>query len=186
MKPQDRTLRIIGGNWRGRKVTFANSADIRPTADRIRETLFNWLMHDIVGARCLDLYAGSGILSIEALSRGASHVTLVDSSSVAVNGIRASLTALGASEADFTIACEPAHAWLAAARAPVDIIFMDPPFDSESLYLDLGLIAASHLTPGIVYLESASPIDPASLPDNWTLHRHKTAGAVHFGICHCG
>ncbi len=78
MKHQDRTLRIIGGNWRGRKITFPEHDGIRPTGDRVRETLFNWLMHDIRGADCLDLFAGSGVLSIEALSRGANHVTLIE------------------------------------------------------------------------------------------------------------
>ncbi len=112
MKHQDRTLRIIGGNWRGRKITFPEHDDIRPTGDRVRETLFNWLMHDIRGADCLDLFAGSGVLSIEALSRGANHVTLIESNEAASSGISQNLALLDADPNRFDNIKSNAMTWL--------------------------------------------------------------------------
>ena len=186
MKLQDRTLRIIGGNWRGRKVTFAEVDGIRPTAARIRETLFNWLMHDIAGARCVDLYAGSGILSMEALSRGASHVTLVDRSGSALDSIRQSFDQLGAHQNKLTLVQADVTDWLKESREPVDLVFMDPPFDADRHYEDCALIAAGSMSPELVYIESRDPLVEGKLPDGWRLHRQKSAGAVHYGLCRCG
>ena len=123
---QARTLRIIGGTWRGRKWRFPEGADIRPTPDRVRETLFNWLGGRTQGARCLDLFAGSGALGLEALSRGAAHVSFVDSAEPAVRELRLRLAewqAIGAQ-----VERSDALAFLAGRSQPCDIVFLDPPF----------------------------------------------------------
>src|SRR5688572_11447327 len=104
MNRQANTLRIIGGQWRGRKIEFPNLAAIRPTPDRVRETVFNWLQHDIAGARCLDLFAGSGALGLEALSRGATAVTFVDKEHAVGHYLKEPLARLQATNAQVEIA----------------------------------------------------------------------------------
>lgn len=178
-----RTVRIIGGNWRGRKVSFARHDDIRPTPARIRETLFNWLQHRIHGARCLELYAGSGILSMEALSRGASHVTLVESSPQVMAHVEGVLSALCPEPERYACHRMTAASWLQTCKEdPYDIVFLDPPFGSDELgtamaSLDQGAL----LTPNaVVYIENDQAVSESSLPGGWTLHRQKRAGHVHY------
>lgn len=118
-------VRIIAGCWRGRKLSFAPVAGVRPSPDRVRETLFNWLSPVIRDARCLDLYAGSGALGIEAASRGASSVVLVDSDPQVVNCLREQLQLLGAAQIE--VVQSTVEAWLAAPADPFDIVFLDPP-----------------------------------------------------------
>ena len=119
-------LRIIGGQWRGRKLAFTPEDGLRPTADRVRETLFNWLAADIHGARCLDLFAGSGALGLEALSRGAAHCDFVDHSSRACRQIETHLALLEAADRGH---CHPvgAEPFLRGAQQAYDIVFLDPP-----------------------------------------------------------
>ena len=124
-----RILRIVGGTWRGRKLRFPASAAIRPTPDRVRETLFNWLGTRTPGARALDLFAGSGALGLEALSRGASHVTFVEHDEAAVRELRARLTEWQAGDARVERA-DALH-YLAGEVRPFDLVFLDPPFASE-------------------------------------------------------
>ena len=123
-------IRIIGGEWRGRRLPVPNVTGLRPTLDRFRETLFNWLMFDVEGARCLDLFAGSGALGLEALSRGAAYVDFVDNSKAAITGINQHLASLNCTAA--RTHQQPAEAWLKAQSAsdklaPYDLIFLDPP-----------------------------------------------------------
>lgn len=179
----DRTVRIIGGNWRGRKVSFAAHDDIRPTPARIRETLFNWLQYRIHGARCLELYAGSGILSLEALSRGAGHVTLVDSARQVIDHVKDALTNLCAEERKFECYRATAREWVQSSQQdPYDIVFLDPPFASHELGSIMELLGQSKLLTdsALIYLESASPLDQSRLPAGWTIHRQKRAGDVHY------
>ncbi|MBT4160018.1 MAG: 16S rRNA (guanine(966)-N(2))-methyltransferase RsmD [Gammaproteobacteria bacterium] len=184
MKHQNRALRIIGGKWRGRKVSFPERSDIRPTGDRIRETLFNWLMHDIRDARCLDLYAGSGILSIEALSRDAAHVTLVETDGQTVDHLKLSLEGLEAENYDLYRA--DADEWLSNSSDSFDVIFLDPPFQSDVLIRVCETIARNNIARHFVYLESKTADVFDSLPENWQVHRQKHSGSVHYGLCKIG
>ena len=186
------TLRIIGGKWRGRKVSFTSSADtnpelrVRPTPDRVRETLFNWLTPVIRGSTCLDLYSGSGILSMEALSRGAKHVTLIDISTININKISDTLAIFDADSSSFNCIARNVRDW---CRQPgdncYDIIFMDPPFSDNSVYelcRDINENGLVHKD-SFVYLELPAPPDSDQLPNNWSLFRQKRAGAVFFNLC---
>src|ERR1700720_2134442 len=131
---RSRMLRIIGGTWRGRRLRFPPQEEIRPTPDRVRETLFNWLGTRVSEARCLDLFAGSGALGLEALSRGAAHVTFVERDAAAVRELRARLSEWGASGAEVQHA--DAQRFLGGRGAggqPFGIVFLDPPFDSDVL-----------------------------------------------------
>ena len=176
-----RTLRIIGGSWRGRRLRFPPSAQIRPTPDRVRETLFNWLAARVPGARCLDLFAGSGALGLEALSRGAAHVTFVERDAAAAREIAARLAEWGGQEA--RVEHIDARAFLERTPAPFDIVFLDPPFAS-------GLLAATParleqggwLTPdALVYVESAADAPPL-VPPVWTALKEKRAGEVGYHL----
>ena len=123
-------LRIIGGDWRSRVLQFAEVPDIRPTPDRIRETLFNWLQFQITGARCLDLFAGSGALGFEALSRGAAQVTAFEQNRAAAQGIRANCVQLDTRKLELIEANAMDRLQHGSAPAPYDIVFVDPPFGS--------------------------------------------------------
>jgi 16S rRNA (guanine966-N2)-methyltransferase len=179
----DITLRIIGGNWRSRKVSFPDRPGLRPTPDRVRETLFNWLQFDVAGARCLELYAGSGVLGMEALSRGAGFVTLVESDPVCMAAIRANLALLGADPGSYETAPGTAEAWIKAfAGAPYDIVLLDPPYRQGRLPLVLADLCARGVIAqeGKCYIESGTAVDPAWLPEGLTLSRQKGAGQVHY------
>lgn len=179
MKHQN-SLRIIGGKWRSRKVSFADRKEIRPTGDRVRETLFNWLMHDVTGARCLDLFAGSGILGIEALSRGAAAVSFVEKESEIGRQIESNLATLGAENADLTVTT--AEKYLHATRDPYDLIFLDPPFDSSYLQKTLNQITELGVSGGLIYIESESDSIFDDLAGDWQILRQKRAGNVSFGL----
>ena len=183
MNNQDRMLRIIGGNWRGRKITFPKHNELRPTGDRIRETLFNWLMNDIRGADCLDLFAGSGMLSIEALSRGASHVTLIESNMAASSRISQNLALLDARANSFDNIKSNAMEWLGLCENSFDLIFIDPPFASRALPTVLELLATRRIARKFVYLESPVEINARDLPNQWNVYRQKHAGSVHYSLC---
>ncbi len=176
------TLRIIGGEWRSRRIRFPGEGGIRPTPDRVRETLFNWLMGKVPGSRCLDLFAGSGALGLEALSRGAAHATFVERERRNVASLRetAALLAPGRSavvEAD-------AIAWLAGPPQAYDIVFLDPPYAAElltaaALLLDSrGWLAAD----AFIYMELPAKAGAPSLPAGWLLHRSGRAGAVGYHL----
>ena len=171
------TLRIIGGRWRGRRVPVSDQPGLRPTPDRIRETLFNWLQPVISGAHCLDLFAGSGALALEALSRGAAEVVAVERNEVAFIGLRKVADQFGA------IGLEPvqvdACAYLRRMARPFDVVFLDPPFDSDLLDRVPGLLEPHWLaSPAWIYLECAPGQDAAPLPEAWEIVRQKRAGDV--------
>jgi 16S rRNA (guanine966-N2)-methyltransferase len=177
-----RVLRIIGGSWRGRRLRFPAVALIRPTPDRVRETLFNWLGARVVGARCLDLFAGSGALGLEALSRGARHVTFVERDTSAVHALEATLADWGARGAQ--VARADALGFLDGPARPFDLVFLDPPFDS-------GLLAAAAArlernawlaAEAYVYVECAARDGPPTLPLGWLLLKAKRAGEVGYHL----
>ena len=170
-------LRIIGGTWRSRLLSFPERADLRPTPDRVRETLFNWLQPWMPGAECLDLFAGSGALGIESLSRGARSVVLVESDVVSAQALRANLDMLAAHDAQLVHA--DARTFLQGTAHSFDIVFLDPPYQSGLLAeccarLEAGGWVRPH---GLIYLETAGD-QPLPLPAAWTLLRSKRAGQV--------
>jgi 16S rRNA (guanine966-N2)-methyltransferase len=181
--PQSRRLRIIAGRWRGRRWQFPEG-DIRPTSDRVRETLFNWLQGRIEGRRCLDLYAGSGALGLEALSRGAARCTFVDSDARAVDALGALLHAWGAAPGSAQLEHCDAARFLARPAEPMDVVFLDPPFADGALAdAAARLEARGWLAPGcLVYLEHPRSAPLVGLPPNWQPFRSGTAGAVRYDL----
>ena len=175
-------LRIIGGAWRGRRIHFPPVAAIRPTPDRVRETLFNWLQMDVAGSRCLDLYAGSGALGLEALSRGAGRVVFVEVDPGAARHLSQTLQ-------DFqcdggAVVTADVKRYLAGPAEPFDIVFLDPPYADCALAHICGLIEqGGWLRPGgLAYLEDAAAAGPPVLPPGWTLLKSKRAGAVGYHL----
>ena len=177
-KHGSRELRIIGGSFRGRKLRFPADVQIRPTPDRVRETLFNWLQPHLSGARCLDLFAGSGALGLEALSRGASHVVFVDSSRSAIDALRATAERFGARAAEFRV--DDAAHFLKSAGGPYDVVFLDPPFDAGLLQPTIQrLTAAGCLAVGaFCYVEMPKRLAAPVLTAPWAPYRAGAAGEV--------
>ncbi|HYB32495.1 MAG TPA: 16S rRNA (guanine(966)-N(2))-methyltransferase RsmD [Steroidobacteraceae bacterium] len=177
-----RVLRIIGGTWRGRKLRFPASAAIRPTPDRVRETLFNWLGPATQGAHCLDLFAGSGMLGLEALSRGAAHVTFIEQDAAAAAALRARLAEWQAADAHVERA--DALRYLAGTARRFDIVFLDPPFGGELLSRAAALLEGRHwLKPGaLIYVECAARHGLPSLPQSWRVLKAKRTGEVGYHL----
>jgi 16S rRNA (guanine966-N2)-methyltransferase len=174
-------LRIVGGRWRGRLIDFPAIEAIRPSPDRVRETLFNWLQQDISGARCLDLFAGSGALGLEALSRGASAVTFVDREPQVGRHLTQTLERLGALGA--TVKTEDASRFLERTPQPFDLVFLDPPFASTLLQTVFDKLPQGWLAPEAhIYVESPadSPLPP--LAQGWSVYRSKQAGQVGYHL----
>jgi len=176
------TLRIIGGEWRGRKLRFADGEGLRPTTDRVRETLFNWLAPLIHGARCLDLFAGSGALGMEALSRGAGEVVFVDNNPVAITALKENLALLKADNA--SVIRGDALAYLRGETRHFDVVFLDPPFRRDLLQPALKLLVeGGWLAPGArLYLELESEEALPELPAGWEVLRSKQAGQVAYHL----
>lgn len=174
-------IRIIAGRLRNSRLQVPDLPGLRPTPERVRETLFNWLAPEIEGARCLDLCAGTGALGIEALSRGAASVRLVELDARAVLALRSNLQRLDAGQAAVT--AMDARQFLAGPAQPYDVVFMDPPF-ALSLWSPLALQLESSgwlASRALVYVESPRAGVP-ELPPNWLLQRAGAAGAVHFAL----
>ncbi|GAB1269698.1 16S rRNA (guanine(966)-N(2))-methyltransferase RsmD [Aurantivibrio infirmus] len=181
-------LRIIGGKWRGRKLDFPKIEGLRPTGDRIRETLFNWLAAEIPGANCLDLFSGSGALGFEALSRGASKAVMIEHSAKAYQLLCAHRERLNAENAE--IIHTTAEQWLLQANHEFqngqdyfDLVFIDPPFQLNWLERNSALLADSKLFhPGsLIYLEQGSD-QGLKLPPKWRPIKQKQAGQVAYGL----
>jgi 16S rRNA (guanine966-N2)-methyltransferase len=179
---RSRVLRIIAGTWRGRKLRFPASAAIRPTPDRVRETLFNWLGTATPAAQCLDLFAGSGALGLEALSRGAAHVSFVEQDAAAVRELRARLAEWQARDAAVTRA--DALRYLGGTARPFDIVFLDPPYGSLLLERAAALLTArGWLKPAaLIYVECAAREALPPLPQSWQPLRAKRAGEVGYHL----
>jgi len=176
------SLRIIGGKWRGRRLPFPALPGLRPTSDRVRETLFNWLRGDIEGARCLDLFAGSGALGLEALSRGAAEIVFVEQNRAACAAISASLLRLECDRGE--VRCVDAADYLAQPARAFDVVFLDPPFRSGYLAELCTLLGRrGWLAPtAALYVESEFDLDALSLPAGWDWHRQKRAGQVAYRL----
>jgi len=171
------TLRLIGGRFRSRLIRAPARAALRPTPDRVRETLFNWLGQDLGGLRCLDLYAGSGALGFEAASRGAARVVMVDSERVAVAGLERNRAALDATQV--TIVCSDAAAYLARERERFDVVFLDPPFRQNALPALLERIPQRLAPLARVYVEAPEPIVPG---EPWRELKRSRAGQVSYQL----
>lgn len=176
-------VRIGGGNWRGRKLPFPDAEGLRPTPDRVRETLFNWLRNSIYDARCLDLFAGSGALTFEALSRGAKEVVCVESERPIVETLRKSSSILGTNSVNIVRA--NAEVFLSTETPqPFDIVFLDPPFQRGLLQRVCPLLEARGWLSdtALIYLEAERDIAEWSVPPNWQIIRDKSAGQVRYAL----
>jgi 16S rRNA (guanine966-N2)-methyltransferase len=177
------SVRIIGGGWRGRRVRFPDIPGLRPTPDRVRETLFNWLQRAIVGARCLDLFAGSGALGLEALSRGAKELVFVEQAVAASRALQEQLNRFGGGAKGQVVEMGAAR-YLRSLPQPFDIVFLDPPFGQDALaeYVPL-LDGGEWLAPGaLVYLENEKTAGVPPLPARWQLLKSKSAGEVGYHL----
>ena len=177
-----REVRIIGGLWKRSKLPVGDRPGLRPTPDRVRETLFNWLGQDLAGWRCLDAFAGTGALGFEAASRGAAEVVLLERDPALVAQLVASKVRLHAD----TVRVERADAvqWMArSSPAAFDLVLLDPPFDSPLLVPAVEAALRIVSADGLVYVESPKPLDP-SLAERLGIapHRASRAGAVHFAL----
>ena len=173
-------VRIIGGRWRRRVLRFPDALGLRPTPDRVRETLFNWLGQDLEGLVCVDLFAGSGALGVEALSRGAAEVTLVEKDAAVVRALREQAAAIGLEG----LRIEHADALQFASRCGVqgrrfDVVFADPPY-RQGWWPKLSLLLDGLLTPGgRAYVEAEARVAP---PQGWRVFREGKAGQVFFHV----
>jgi 16S rRNA (guanine966-N2)-methyltransferase len=180
MKPG--TVRIIAGEWRSRRLKVPDGKDLRPTPDRVRETLFNWLSDKIAGAHCLDLFAGSGVLGFEALSRGAASCVFVDEAPDVIKLLKEELQHFKAENAEVYRASIPAQ--LKPAPQPFDVVFLDPPYQSGLLlptchYLDeRGFLADG----AYLYLEAGAVIKDNELPSGFHILKCKQAGQVAYHL----
>ena len=175
-------VRIIGGEHRGRKLPFPDLPGLRPSGDRVRETLFNWLQPGIVNARCLDLFAGSGALGLEAASRGAREVVMLDLAPRVVRQLEANRELLGLTQVE--VVKTDALLWLQQDARPFDVVFVDPPFAANLLgevcnRLEIGGWLAAD---ALIYLEDDAGRGFPSLPTNWQWYRQQQAGQVRFGL----
>lgn len=175
-------VRIIGGQWRGRYLDVPQAEGLRPTPNRVRETLFNWLAPTLPGASCLDLFAGTGVLCLEALSRGAGQVTMVERSPQAAARLRENLAILKAQGAQ--VVCADALDFLHGPAEARDIVFIDPPFASDLIARAAALIEErGWLRPGgLAYIEAPASLDPLPVPSSWEIVRSKTAGQVGYHL----
>jgi 16S rRNA (guanine(966)-N(2))-methyltransferase RsmD len=170
-------LRIIGGAWRSRLIDFSPVPGLRPTPDRVRETLFNWLGQDLTGLACLDLFAGSGVLGLEAASRGAAHVTLVEKDPRAVAALTKNAAALAALAVEIRRA--DALEFLASSDRRYDVVFLDPPYGKGWLERVLPLLPRALAPQAMIYAEAES-----QLSEFGGLHllKHRQAGQVHYHL----
>jgi 16S rRNA (guanine966-N2)-methyltransferase len=188
------SLRIIGGEWRGRKIPFATAVGLRPTQDRVRETLFNWISGPVPGATCLDLFAGTGALGLEVLSRGAKQVNFVDLSNIATNSLNDNLKLLPiAADQIAKVEQMSSFNWLRSYKDRAttdeqieryDLVFLDPPFALALMQDTLKALFDSQCLSdkAMIYVEQPQPLEELLLPEGWKLHRSKKAGQVFYGL----
>lgn len=175
-------VRIIGGKWRGRKLVVPGN--VRPTPDRVRETLFNWLTSRIYGAVCLDMFSGSGVLGFEALSRGASYVIMVDELPQVVSCLRQAQSSFTAQDADIYGANVLGDLrWMSKLHdRKFNIVFVDPPYKDNLVYQSFKLLEHQNLLAdnSLIYVETNQHI--VDLPSSWVQHRYEVAGQVHYHL----
>ncbi|UVE18088.1 16S rRNA (guanine(966)-N(2))-methyltransferase RsmD [Pseudomonas sp. LS44] len=176
-------LRIIGGEWRSRQFSFPMAHGLRPTPNRVRETLFNWLAPYVVGAHVLDLFAGSGALYLEALSRGAADALALDTNRAAIASLRETLATLKCENGQLLLGDALRHLE-SQAPTPYDLVFLDPPFGQNlleptcALLEDKGWLADE----AWIYTESEAPPSSLSIPASWRQHREQKAGKVYYAL----
>ena len=177
-------IRIIGGQWRGRKLPVPDSPGLRPTTDRVRETLFNWLAPSMVDARCLDCFAGSGALGLEALSRYAASTTLLEMERHVAQQLQKNLATLKAEHGK--VVNTNTLTYLNQSGTPHDVVFVDPPFRKGLLEETLNLLEVNGwLADGaLIYVESEVENGLPPVPASWSLHREKIAGQVAYRLYH--
>lgn len=180
-KQQQNSVRIIAGKWRGRKLHFLDAEGLRPTPNRVRETIFNWLQPVIAGSVCIDCFAGSGALGFEAASRGAKKVTLVDPNPVAVRQLKQNKEKLEAENIE--IITNSAVDYFQENIHEADVVFLDPPFSSNLLQTTLEIIIDRNIlkSGGVVYLEYPANNQPEP-PQGWRWRRQKKTGDVCYGL----
>lgn len=182
-KPSSGFVRIISGLWRGRKLPVHDAEGLRPTTDRVKETLFNWLAQDVPRAKCLDLFAGSGGLGFEAASRQAEMVTLIELNSSAFKQLQSNIAALNTS--NLTAVNSDALSYLKQAGTPHHVVFIDPPFRQGLLDETIQLLEQNGwLTDdALIYIETEKELTlDNAIPAHWHLHREKTAGQVSYRL----
>ncbi|MFT4671010.1 MAG: 16S rRNA (guanine966-N2)-methyltransferase [Pseudohongiellaceae bacterium] len=185
MKTQKNSVRIIGGDLRSRKIEFPTIIGLRPTSDRVRETLFNWIQMDLAGNSCLDLFSGSGALGIESLSRGASFVTFVEENQIAAKSIQENLNRLHLSKGQ--VICSDALKWIDNQKLPItkyDVVFLDPPFSSTIMASTCQHLDSSSLLNEACKIYIETSIDPNKIifPRGWRRLKEKKAGQVFFSL----
>ena len=175
-------VRIIGGQWKRSKLPVLNAAGLRPTPDRVRETVFNWLGQDLSGWRCLDAFAGTGALGFEAASRNAAQVVLLERDRALAQGLKEAQQRLAA--ASLRVENVEAMAWMTRCEpGAFELIFLDPPFDAQLTWPALARAVRPLAQGGIVYLESAEPFEAGALAGlGWRAYRTGRAGMVHFAL----
>ncbi|WP_416777171.1 16S rRNA (guanine(966)-N(2))-methyltransferase [Xenorhabdus budapestensis] len=175
-------IRIIGGKWRGRKLSVPDSEGLRPTTDRVRETLFNWLMPVIQGACCLDCFSGSGALGFEALSRNANNTTLIEYDRNVAKQLSNNLALLKAENGN--VVQGNTLQYLNQPGTPFDVVFLDPPFRKGMLTETINLLETNGWLAEVswVYVEAESESAATEVPTNWHLHREKIAGQVAYRL----
>jgi 16S rRNA (guanine966-N2)-methyltransferase len=176
------TLRIIGGIWRGRKLSFPEVEGLRPTGDRIRETLFNWLQPVLGGSRCLDCCAGSGALGFEAASRGAASVSMIEADRAAFNSLSESKVLLKAEQIELFFG--RVEDFLNSVKTPFDVVFLDPPYQLDLWTSIASLLMTNNLLNdgARIYLEYPRRQERPELPSTWHCLREKQAGDVNYAL----
>lgn len=180
-------IRIISGQWRGRKLSVLDAEGLRPTTDRTKETLFNWLMQDIVDRHCLDAFSGSGGLGIEALSRGASAVTFVELNKYAAQNITSNLSLLQVSEDKASVIQSDTLQFLQSINndaVQYDLVFLDPPFNKGFMQPCINLLQQRNLlaTDALVYLEMEAGLSELEVPQSWSLLKEKATQQMHYQL----
>ncbi|MBF9001936.1 MULTISPECIES: 16S rRNA (guanine(966)-N(2))-methyltransferase RsmD [Vibrio] len=175
-------VRIISGLWRGRKLPVHDAQGLRPTTDRVKETLFNWLAQDIAGSNCLDLFAGSGGLSFEAASRQANHVSMLELNPKAYQQLSQNITALKTTNIE--VHQTDTLQYLAKKGTPHDVVFIDPPFRKGLLEETIQLLENNGWLANyaMIYIECERELALPELPEHWELYREKSAGQVSYRL----
>lgn len=173
-------MRIVGGTHRSRWLQFPDADGLRPTPDRVRETLFNWLGQNLSGKRCLDLFSGSGALGFEAFSRGASTVVMVEKNRAAFLALQENSKKLACD--NVTLRCEDGLEFVRREAGRYDVIFLDPPFQSDILLKVLPLLADRLTAEGVVYVETGESFEPGAA---WQVVKSARAGKVHYQLLQC-
>lgn len=176
-------MRIIGGDWRGRKLPVVDQTGLRPTSDRIRETLFNWLQFEVAGADCLDVFAGSGALGFEAKSRGAAQLVMLEKSAAACQQLKQNRTLLQAQAIDI-VQTDSLQYLQQPAQRRFDLVFIDPPFGQGLVAPILERLFTNHWLndQAWLYIEQEKTLDWPVFPAGWALYREKTSAQVRLGL----